>query len=402
MRIGIEAQRIFRSKKHGMDIVALNTIKALQELDKVNEYFIFTNNQEDTTCLSETSNFKIIRTPGYLYPIWEQILLPRMVSKYKIDVLHCTSNTAPININVPLVITLHDIIYLENNPLQLKGTLYQKWGNFYRSHIVPLVIKNACKIITVSNFEKKRISDFLEISESNLDAVYNGVSDHFFKKANIVQINSIKIKYKLPSEYIFLLGNTDPKKNISRTLKAYELYRMQSSNPLPLVIADYSEESLMKEVHENGLKNETLNFIYLVGYVQNTDLPVMYQLCSLFLYTSIRESFGIPILEAMASGVPVITSKISALPEIAGHAAMLIDPYNEQDMADKVTLVLSNEIFSDQLIIRGLQRVQQFRWEKTGETILNIYNSLTNKMNKYVLPTLPMKLKSRIGWNFLG
>jgi glycosyltransferase involved in cell wall biosynthesis len=122
----------------------------------------------------------------------------------------------------------------------------------------------------------------------------------------------------------------------------------------------------------------------------------------LFLYTSIRESFGIPILEAMASGVPVITSKISALPEIAGHAAMLIDPYNEQDMADKVTLVLSNEIFSDQLIIRGLQRVQQFRWEKTGETILNIYNSLTNKMNKYVLPTLPMKLKSRIGWNFLG
>ena len=198
MKIGIEAQRIFRSKKHGMDIVALNTIKALQLIDKTNEYYILTNEQDDTDCLQETANFKIVRSPGYMYPIWEQIVLPKLVTKYKIDVLHCTSNTAPLNINIPLVITLHDIIYLENNPLKLKGTLYQKWGNFYRSYLVPMVLKTASKIITVSNFEKNRITDFLHINESKVDSVYNGVSENFFRKVETVQANEVKLKYNLP------------------------------------------------------------------------------------------------------------------------------------------------------------------------------------------------------------
>lgn len=399
MKIGIEAQRIFRSKKHGMDIVALNTIKALQLIDKTNEYYIFTNEQDDTDCLQETANFKIVRSPGYMYPIWEQIVLPKLVTKYKIDVLHCTSNTAPLNINIPLVITLHDIIYLENNPLKLKGTLYQKWGNFYRSYLVPMVLKTASKIITVSNFEKNRITDFLHINASKVDSVYNGVSENFFRKVETVQANEVKLKYNLPGEYIFLLGNTDPKKNIPRTLKAYELYRKNSSDPLPLVIADYSKENLELDLQGMGINLSILKYIHLIGYVKNADLPAIYQSCKLFLYTSIRESFGIPILEAMASGVPVVTSRIAAMPEIAGHAAMLIDPYDVQDMAEKMNLVLSNEIYYDQLIARGLQRVQQFRWQKTGETILNIYNSLNTKFNNYSSQALP--LKQRVGLDLL-
>lgn len=376
MKIGIEAQRIFRKKKHGMDIVALNIIKALQEIDTVNEYYIFTNSQEDPDCLSETSNFKIIRTPGYLYPIWEQIVLPKLVSKYKLDLLHCTSNTAPINIDVPLFLTLHDIIYMEMNPLKQIGGLYQKWGNFYRSKIVPIIVKKASKIITVSNFERKRIVDYFSTNESMIETLYNGVSEHFFKKANSVQINTAKYKYHLPDNYIFLLGNTDPKKNIPRTLKAFELYYDNAENPLPLVIADYSLEMLMKEVDNKNIKPETVENIHLIGYVSNTDLPVVYQLSSLFLYPSVRESFGIPILEAMASRVPVITSNTSAMPEVAGNAAVLINPFDYEDIAQKIDSVLSNNQTSLHYIIKGLSRVEQFKWKNSGLKLLSIYKKL--------------------------
>lgn len=385
MRIGIEAQRIFRAKKHGMDIVAINTIKALQKLDKVNEYFIFTNEQDDIDCLEETPNFQIIRAPGYMYPVWEQIILPRLAERYYLDVLHCTSNTAPLDTDIPLVVTLHDIIYLENNPLKLKGTMYQKWGNFYRSQVVPSVIKNASKILTVSNFEKLRIAELMELNNGRLEALYNGVSEHFFNKASRVQINVAQIKYSLPKNYIFLLGNTDPKKNIPRTLKAYEIYLEKAKNPLPLVIADFSRENLLLEVKENGISTETLTHIHLIGYVPNTDLPAVYQLSSLFLYTSTRESFGIPILEAMASGVPVITSNTAAMPEVAGLSAALANPFDSSDMADKMIRVLENETLKENLISRGKNRVQEFRWEKTAEKLLEVYKTFNVIISEYWL-----------------
>ena len=376
MRIGIEAQRIFRSNKHGMDIVALNMIKALQELDTINEYFIFTNSQDDISCLTETSNFKIIRKPGYIYPVWEQFVLPSLVAKYKIDVLHCTSNTAPIFLNVPLILTLHDIIYLENSPLSQKVGLYQKWGNFYRSIIVPLVVKKAFIITTVSNYEQKRIKEFFNLEDDKVQTLYNGVSNHFYAKALESEVTNVRLKYKLPEKYIFLLGNTDPKKNIQRTLNAYELYRNQNASPLPLVIADYAIEILMKEVESGNINFDTLSSIHLLGYVNNNDLAVIYQLSTLFLYPSVRESFGIPILESMASGVPVITSNTSAMPEVAGESALLIDPFNVLDISNKISQILNNKDLYNEYLNSGLSRVKDFKWMNTGKKLLSIFQSI--------------------------
>jgi glycosyltransferase involved in cell wall biosynthesis len=291
--------------------------------------------------------------------------------------LHCTSNTAPLYTDIPLIITLHDIIYLENSPLKLKGTLYQKWGNFYRSHIVPKVFKNAAKILTVSHFEKNRIADFFGVTDGKLDAVYNGVSDHFFTQPNKVQINIAKIKYKLPKAYILFLGNTDPKKNIPRTLKAYEIYREKSNNPLPLVIADFSKENLVKVAQENGIHMETITHVHLIGYVPNPDLPVLYKLSSLFLYTSTRESFGIPILEAMACGIPVVTSNAASMPEVSGISAALANPLDSHDIADKMCRILSNTELKEKLIQRGLKRAENFRWNDTAMEVLRVYGAIS-------------------------
>lgn len=375
MRIGIEAQRIFRSKKHGMDIVALNSILALQQIDKVNEYFIFTNEQEDTNCLQETENFKIIRNPGHSYPVWEQIILPLLIKKHHIDVLHCTSNTAPLFVSVPTIITLHDIIYLENSPLKIKGTPYQKWGNFYRSKIVPMVLKKAKKVITVSEFEKNRISESIHFENNILDTIYNGVSEHFFIQSTDGQLSFAKYRYHLPDSFMFLLGNTDPKKNIARTLQAYDIYRKRVENPVPLVIADFSNETLMKELQLNDINEDIIPLIHLIGYVQNSDLPFIYQLSTAFLYPSTRESFGIPILEAMACGIPVLTSNTASMPEVAGDAALYMNPFDIFDIAKNIIEITENKETRENLIAKGLKRVENFRWFKTAEKLIEVYKS---------------------------
>ena len=134
MRIGIEGQRIFRKKKHGMDMVALELIKNLQIIDQENQYFIFVKPDEDNSVLRETSNFKIIKLNGYSYPTWEQIALPKAAKEYECDILHCTSNTVPFFTDIPLITILHDIIYMERSylkTLKSSATTYQKFGSIY-------------------------------------------------------------------------------------------------------------------------------------------------------------------------------------------------------------------------------------------------------------------------------
>ncbi len=183
MKIGIEGQRLFRSKKHGMDMVALELIRNLQQIDHENEYVIFVKPDEDDQVIKETPNFRIEKLSGGFYPKWEQIALPKAARKAGCDILHCTSNTAPVFTGIPLVVTLHDIIYMESSYIKImqgSGSSYQKFGNIYRKMVVPRIVKSSKKIITVSHFEKNRIADFFGMKgDSRLTAVYNGVSEHF-------------------------------------------------------------------------------------------------------------------------------------------------------------------------------------------------------------------------------
>ena len=177
MKIAIEAQRIFRKEKHGMDYVALETIRELQKIDQQNEYFILVSPGDDV-CLQESANMHIVTVNWPSYPLWEQIGLPLALKKIKPDLLHCTSNTAPVYGNIPLVLTLHDIIFLEKKQGK-NQSMYQRLGRFYRKIIVPQILTKCKRIITVSHFECNRISHFLHIDKQLLVAVYNGYSQHF-------------------------------------------------------------------------------------------------------------------------------------------------------------------------------------------------------------------------------
>ena len=333
MRIGIEAQRIFRKNKHGMDYVVLQEIRELQKIDTRNEYFVF------------------LEIGGDFYPLWEQVTLLKAANELNLDMLHCTSNTAPIRCKIPLILTLHDIIFLEPRDKANKS-FYQNMGWFYRRLVVPRILKKCKRIITVSNFEKNNIMSKLDLPQGK-----------------------IAKKYIDSSGYFFFLGNTDPKKNTERTLVAYSKYLEKSEMKRQLLMADLDKSFLSSIIERNHIEN-ILPQIVMPGYIVNKDLPYIYNNAFAFLYTSLRESFGIPLLEAMACGTPVITSNTSSMPEIGGPEAILINPEDPDEIAEKMLQLEKDEALYQRQKKIGPIRAKCFSWQQTAEHLLDLYESI--------------------------
>ena len=370
MRIGIEAQRIFRKNKHGMDYVVLQEIIELQKMDTRNEYFVFVAPGPDR-CLEDSHNVHIIEVNGSFYPTWEQKSLPKAAKEAGVEMLHCTSNTAPIRCDIPLILTLHDIIFLEPRDKRNRS-LYQNLGWLYRRLVVPRILDKCHRIITVSEFEKQNIMSKLDISERRMAMIYNGYNEWF---RQLDDVDRIFAKYIDQPGFLFFLGNTDPKKNTERTLIAYSRYLERSADKRPLLMADLDRQFLEDIIKRNGLDN-IRDHIVMPGYIQNSDLPYIYNAAFAFLYTSLRESFGIPLLEAMACGVPVVTSNTSSMPEIGGPHALLVNPESADEICDAILrLETDNQLYARQQQV-GLQRTKLFSWRQTAEQLLSLYEQV--------------------------
>ena len=370
MRIGIEAQRIFRKNKHGMDYVVLEEIKELQKSDTRNEYFVFVAPGEDR-CLQDSKNVHIIEIGNNFYPLWEQFSLPRAVNQLNLDMLHCTSNTAPIRCKIPLILTLHDIIFLEPRDKSNKS-FYQDMGWRYRRFVVPRILKKCKRIITVSDFELNNIITKLQIPEEKMVMIYNGYNQWF---RPVEDTELIYQQYIEEPGYFFFLGNTDPKKNTERTLIAYSKYLELSDVKRKLLMADLDRGYLEEIINRNDIGN-IRDHIVMPGYIKNADLPFIYNNAFAFLYTSLRESFGIPLLEAMACGTPVITSNTSSMPEIGGPEVIMVNPQNTQEITEKMLLLEKDEALYQKQKEMGIIRAQQFSWKYTAEQLLTVYEDV--------------------------
>ena len=370
MRIGIEAQRIFRTNKHGMDYVVLEEIKELQKTDVRNEYFVFVAPGEDR-CLKDSKNVHIIEIGNNFYPLWEQFSLPRAVNQLNLDMLHCTSNTAPIRCKVPLILTLHDIIFLEPRDKSNKS-FYQDMGWRYRRFVVPRILKKCKRIITVSDFEYNNIITKLQIPEEKMVMIYNGYNKWF---RPVEDTELIYQQYIEEPGYFFFLGNTDPKKNTERTLIAYSKYLEMSDVKRKLLMADLDRGYLDEIIDRNDIGN-IRDHIVMPGYIKNADLPYIYNNAFAFLYTSLRESFGIPLLEAMACGTPVITSNTSSMPEIGGSEVIMVNPLNVNEIIEKMLLLEKDKALYQKQKETGIIRAQQFSWEYTAEQLLTVYEDV--------------------------
>jgi glycosyltransferase involved in cell wall biosynthesis len=234
--------------------------------------------------------------------------------------------------------------------------------------------RKASKIIAISENTKKDIIDYFGIDEEKIRVIYLGVDRQFSPQPDMDEVGVLS-KYNLPSGYILSVGTLEPRKNLIRLINAYKMVA-SSGEPVPkLVIVGgqgWGDEELGKVVRESGL----IDLVILTGYVPDEDLPALYRNTTVFVYPSLYEGFGLPPLEAMACGTPVITSNVSSLPEVVGDAAILIDPYNTTEIAQAIASVLKDKELRERLRMNGLARSNLFSWDKTARETLKLYQEV--------------------------
>jgi glycosyltransferase involved in cell wall biosynthesis len=371
MRIGIEVQRLFRKQKFGIETSSLQLIKKLQQRYPECQFVIYAKDDHDKECLKHSGNVISKTLSGKLFFDFEQVFLPIAAKVDQVDLLHCTGNTTPYFSSVPVVQTLHDVIFMD--PISTRDTLYQQVGNYYRRKVVPMVTPRSNAVITVSHYEKKRILERIRIDENKIKVIYNGIDETRFKVNNDTSnLVEIKERYKLPQKFILFLGNTSARKNGLRVIEAYAKYASQTENPLPIVTPGLPSAFISDHLAYINQVDKYKLFIS-PGYVRDEDLSMLYSLSTVFLYPSLSEGFGMPLVEAMACGAPVISSNTSCLPEIAGNAAVLVEPTNVDAITEAIIELTTNETLRLDKITDGLVNARRFSWDRTADQVFEVY-----------------------------
>lgn len=379
MKIGFDAQRLFRSKKHGMEVVSLELLRSLQKDPGENDYEVFVKKDADSNCLKSSEQLTLHNTTSYPYPIWEQIYLPFQVKKQHLQLLHCSSNTAPVFCSVPLVVTIHDLIYLDK--IDFKGSSYQNFGNLYRRWVVPIIAKKAAAIITVSAFSKKEIARRLNIPTDKIFVVHNGVHEKFKVIEDEQIMVNFRIKYQLPSQFFLHFANDAPRKNTLGTLKAFAKYCKQTAAPIKLVLTNITAEKTLQLLNSIDAK-EAMHHIVCMSYVPALELPLLYNAATVFIYPSFSEGFGLPVIEAMACGTSVVTANNTSLPEVAGDAAILIDAANTEELLNAMLLLSTNEEKRQELMQKGMLQSAKFKWDNAAIKTKEVYYSVLKGLEK--------------------
>jgi glycosyltransferase involved in cell wall biosynthesis len=358
-------------------------VKNLAKLDKENIYYLYTNREpekdeslkKEIDKLALGNNFKVIyiNSPNRFW--WNFRSLPNYLKKNPVDIFH-TQYIAPFWLpkNIKLILTIHDISF-NFYPQYIK-----KSDLFFLKTLLPRSLRRADKIITVSKNERKNIIDFYKIPSEKVEFAYNGVDfEKFNKKYSPEEIKKIKSRYSLPAtRYILYVGTLQPRKNIPALVEILKIYREKYSNEdLKLVIVGNRRARNFDKKIDGVIKKHNLrNEVIFPGWIEDEDLPAVYKLAHCFVFASLYEGFGIPIAEAMAAGLPVVSSNKSCLPEVGKDAAIFVDPANRAQFAEKIHEVIANKNFRADLVQKGTSLARTYSWGKTAKDTLGIYNSL--------------------------
>lgn len=371
--IGIEAKGLFRREKTGADIYALELIKALQEIDRDNRYVIFCSPGTETECVSATPNFAIEVLPNMPGLLWEQYVLPRAARAHSCSLLHCTGNTAPVLCTIPCITTMHSISLIERSQHWTSMLMSFRWHrHLLRLALMKQVVARSQKVITVSQYARKLINETFSLPESKTIAIYNGTSNSFNPQEDIRRAGALKSKYLLPDEFILAIGSDAPEKNTRGVIASYLIYHQNTPNPLPLVLVNYSQQRLRTVLAQEDAY-AIKHYIYTVPYCSQREMATLYSMASVLLFVSLYESFGLPIIEAMKCGLPVITSRSSAMSEIAGNTAAFVDPRNYQEIAASLSLLLSSRELLRTMSENGQKHAQMFTWRSTALKVMATY-----------------------------
>jgi len=373
MLIGFDAKRFFLNRT-GLGNYARNTVRALEKYYPENRYFLYTPKTGDNAHLPGPKS--IVRTPGpepgkLGAALWRTFFLTRSIKKDNLDIYHGLSHELPAGIRKAgcrTVVTVHDLIFMRIPELYsyIDARIYKK--KYKRS------CQAADLVVAISKSTKNDLLEFFHIPEKKIRVAYQSCDPIFFSKSGSKALQKTRQKYGLPREFILYVGSLAPRKNIHNLIHA--LGSMGKENAPCLVLAGQGKKDYIRQAMHIARQNKVEDNIRHLSGIPSSDLPCLYQAAQLFIYPSVYEGFGIPVLEALASGTPVITSDNSCLREAGGPGSQYMDPSSPEDMARSIKKILEDRELSREMVREGEKYARNFTPQKTAEEMMRIYREL--------------------------
>jgi len=374
--IGINALYLLPGKVGGSETYLRNLVKGLAAIDRENEYVIFINRETQGEIYAPAPSFRIVVCPFRasnrpLRILWEQVVLPWYVKRHKIDVLLSAGMTAPILCPAVSVLMLFDLQHI-NQP----GNFPWFYLPFLRS-IIHASARSADGVLTISHQVKSDIIRSYHLPPDRIEVTHLAVDHDAFTLHGTPDTGTVKARYGLPDRFILYAASSLPHKNHKRLFESFRQIRDRIPE-LKLVLIgarDKGEEALIRAIKEQGLEQTVI----LLGWIPFADVPSIYRASEVFVFPTLHEGFGLPVLEAMACGVPVVCSRIEPLLEVAGDAVLFVDPFSPEEIAAAVIKIVTDAPTRERLIGKGLSRSNEFTWETTAKSTLAFLTTIATE-----------------------
>ncbi len=372
MRVGIDYTAAVQQKA-GIGRYTRGLVSGLIRFDQDNRYVLFSAGQ-DPEYRYWPRNFSLKELPisdQKLTALWQRLRLPLPVELITglVDIYHSPDFVLPPVMAARTVLTVHDLSFMRHPECSPPALLD------YLIEAVPRSVERADLIVADSKSTRRDLMDLLEVPAEKILVLYPGLESHFYPLQNDYLLRRLLERYDIGYPYILAVGTLQPRKNFVRLIKAYNILVREYHLPHKLVIVG-SKGWLYDEIEETISDLRLEGRVQLTGFVKDEDLPYVYSAADVFAFPSLYEGFGIPILEAMACGTPVVTSSVSSMPEVAGDAALLVSPYDVEALASTLWLVIDDIFLQHELCLRGFKRRKQFDWRETAKKLVRAYRRL--------------------------
>jgi glycosyltransferase involved in cell wall biosynthesis len=365
VRVAIDARKLH---DFGIGTYIRNILRQLARLDRETEYLLICQPRDRELALSLGDNFRVEVDTSPPYSFREQLSIPWTLLRTRARVLHEPHYVLPPLVRCKSVVTIHDCIHLRfpqylPNRAALTYARAQMGSAARRSH----------RILTVSEASKRDILHYFPVHPEKITVIYNAIDERFAVPPPEEDVQRVAERYQLRDRFVLYVGNVKPHKNLERLIDAFHVLRQSPGlDDVKLVligdeISRYA--ALRRAVHRYNLHK----FVRFLGFLSDETLAIVYRLARVFVFPSLYEGFGLPPLEAMASGTPVVTSNVSSLPEVTGDAALLVDPTVAEAISDAMRRILTDPAVAADLSARGLKRAREFSWEQAAARIRDIY-----------------------------
>ncbi|MBM3777041.1 MAG: glycosyltransferase family 4 protein [Acidimicrobiia bacterium] len=370
MRVAIDARKLH---DFGIGTYIRNLLRHLARADRETEYVLLCLEQDMPVARQLGENFRAVREPSPNYSLREQIHVPWVLWREKPDVFHAPHYVLPPAVPCRSVVTIHDCIHL-----RFPQYLPNRAAWLYARASMWSAIRRADRVLTVSEASKQDLLRYFGVRPDKVVVTYNALDERFGRTMDEEAIGRVRERYQLHHPFVLYVGTVKPHKNLVRLIDAFEGLRREGFSDLKLlIIGDEISKypALRHAVHQHKLHKH----VRFLGFQSDDTLAVLYKLAAAFVFPSLYEGFGLPPLEAMAYGTPVVTSNVSSLPEVAGDAAVLVDPYDAIDIRDGIRRVLTDQALRDTLREKGFARARAFSWVRSVDQTLAIYRDVANR-----------------------